>query len=291
MANVCIRGLDTGFVALGYARVAALGLVQGVTELMPISSTAHMRIVPALLGWTDPGSAFSAAMQLAALAAVVSYFWRDVKELLFGSLGAIKRRDFGDWNFRFSAWIVLATIPIGLAGLSLSRLLNACHSPFRSLVVVGVSCLVMALLLALAEVRARHKRTMDDINLGDAMLVGLAQVGALVPGVSRSGSTLTAALSLGMKRDEAARFSFLLGLPAITLAGLKELWELHKIGLPAHGWAVLAVGVAVGSLSAFIGIWGLMRILERFSAWPFVVYRIFIGLVLLIGVGFGWLAN
>lgn len=291
MANACIRGLDTGFVALGYAKVAVLGLVQGVTELMPISSTAHMRIVPALLGWTDPGSAFSAAMQLAALAAVVSYFWSDVRELLFGSLGAIRRRDFGDWYFRFSMWIVLATIPIGIAGLALSKLLNACHSPFRSLVVIGISCLVMAGLLAVAELRARHKRTIDDVSLVDALAVGIAQVGALVPGVSRSGSTLTAALALGLKRDEAARFSFLLGLPAIALAGLKELYELHKIGLPAHGWAILAVGVAVGSLSAFVGIWGLMRILERFSAWPFVIYRIALGLALLVGVGMGWLPN
>jgi len=291
MVDACIRGLDTGFVALGYAKVAALGLVQGVTELMPISSTAHMRIVPALLGWTDPGSAFSASMQLAALAAVVTYFWRDVRDLVFGSLSALKRRDFSDWYLRFSIWIVLATIPIGIVGLALSKVLNSCHSPFRSLTVIGVSCLVMGLLLALAEARAKHKRTIDDVSLADAMIVGVAQVGALVPGVSRSGATLTAALSLGLQRDEAARFSFLLGLPAITLAGLKELYELHKVGLPAHGWAILAVGVIVGSVSAFVGIWGLMRILERFSAWPFVLYRILLGLLLLGGVGLGLLAN
>jgi undecaprenyl-diphosphatase len=213
---------------LGYAKVAVLGVIQGITELLPISSTAHMRVVPALLGWQDPGSAFSAAMQLAALTAVVTYFWSDVRQLVFGSLAALGRRDFKDASLRLSVWIVIGTIPIVLAGLALSGILNTCTSPLRALSVVGWACLVMALLLALAELSARHLRTIRSVSLRDAVLVGLAQVGALIPGVSRSGSTLTAALALGFKREEAARFSFLLGLPAIALAGLKELWELHK---------------------------------------------------------------
>jgi undecaprenyl-diphosphatase len=291
MADACTAGLDTGFVALGYAKVAILGLVQGVTELMPISSTAHMRVVPALLGWRDPGSAFSASMQLAALVAVLTYFGSDIRDLLLGSLTAIRRRDFGNWYFRFSVWILLATAPIALAGLALSKTLNACNSPLRGLVVIGVACLVMAVLLGLAEIMARHKRTIDHVTLLDAMVVGIAQIGALIPGVSRSGSTLTAALFLGLERDEAARFSFLLGVPAIALAGLKEIWELHKAGLSGHGWAVLAVGLITGSISSLIGIWGLMRILERFSAWPFVVYRAILGFGLLAGVGLGWLSN
>jgi undecaprenyl-diphosphatase len=283
MATACTNGLDTGFVDLGYMKVAALGVVQGITELLPISSTAHMRIVPTLLGWKDPGSAFSAAMQLAALAAVISYFWGDIRTLTIGSVEALKRRDFSDWSFRFVVWIALATVPIGLAGLLLSHTLNTCGSPLRSLPVIGFSCIVMAALLAIAELYCNHKRSLDHVTLKDALIVGFAQVGALIPGVSRSGSTLTAALFLDLKREEAARFSFLLGLPAITLAGLKELWELHKAHLDLHGWSMLAVGLIVASLSAFAAIWGLLRILERFSAWPFVAYRAFIGLVLLIG--------
>ena len=283
MATACTNGLDTGFVDLGYMKVAALGVVQGITELLPISSTAHMRIVPTLLGWKDPGSAFSAAMQLAALAAVISYFWGDIRALAIGSIDALKRRDFSDWSFRFVVWIALATVPIGLAGLLLSHTLNTCGSPLRSLPVIGFSCIVMAALLAIAELYCNHKRSLDHVTLKDALIVGFAQVGALIPGVSRSGSTLTAALFLDLKREEAARFSFLLGLPAITLAGLKELWELHKAHLDLHGWSMLAVGLIVASLSAFAAIWGLLRILERFSAWPFVAYRAFIGLVLLIG--------
>jgi undecaprenyl-diphosphatase len=288
MAEVCTQGVDTGFVALGYAKVAVLGVVQGITELLPISSTAHMRILPAVLGWQDPGSAFSAAMQLAALAAVVSYFWSDVGQLAAHSLTAIVRADFKDRYFRLAVWIVLATIPIGVAGLALAGVLNSCNSPLRSLNVIGWACIVMAVLLAIAELRARHSRTIDDVSLADAMMVGIAQIGALIPGVSRSGSTLTAALALGFKRDEAARFSFLLGLPAIALAGFKEIWELHKAHLDAQGWSILAVGLVVASVSAFVAIWALMRLLERYSAWPFVVYRGVLGALLLLGMAAGW---
>jgi len=289
MASACTNGIDTGFVALGYAKVAVLGVVQGITELMPISSTAHMRIVPALFGWQDPGSAFSAAMQLAALAAVIGYFWNDVRDLILGSLAAIAGRDFSDRSLKLAIGIVIGTIPIGIAGLALAKLLNTCGSPIRGLEVVGVACIAMAILLGLAEVLARHQRAFERASLLDCLIVGIAQVGALIPGVSRSGSTLTAALFLGFRREEAARFSFLLGLPAIALAGLKELVELRHAGLDAQGWSVLIVGLVVASLSAFVAIWALLRILERFSAWPFAVYRAFIGVVLLAGVAVGWL--
>ena len=290
MVAECTNGLDTGFVSLGYAKVMVLGVVQGITELMPISSTAHMRLVPAVLGWRDPGSAFSAAMQLAALAAVITYFWSDVRGLVFGSVSAVARRDWRDKSFRFAVAIVLATIPIVIGGLLLSPILNACNSPLRTLLVIGWASLVMALLLALSEILCRHRRTLDKATLLDALIVGIAQVGALIPGVSRSGSTLTAALFLNFKRAEAARFSFLLGLPAITLAGFKELWELRHASLDAYGWSVLGVGLFVATLSAFAAIWGLLRILERYSAWPFVVYRALMGLVLVVGSYLGWLA-
>ncbi len=287
MTGTCGQGLDTSFVALGYSKVAALGVVQGITELMPISSSAHMRIVPALLGWPDPGAAFSAAMQLAALAAVVSYFWIDVRSLAIGAACALGQRDWADRELRLVFWIGLATLPIVVAGWLLSPILNTCNSPLRSLYVIGASSIVMALLLGLAEVMARHIRTLEDVKLSDALTVGIAQVGALIPGVSRSGSTFTAALFLGLKRVEAARFSFLLGLPAITLAGCKELWELYKVHLDAHAWSVLAVGVITGSVAAFFAIWGLLRILENFSSWPFVVYRGLIGLLLIVGAATG----
>ena len=144
--------------------------------------------------------------------------------------------------------------------------------------------------MALTEVFARHRRSVENASLADALLVGIAQVGALIPGVSRSGSTLTAALGLGFEREEAARFSFLLGIPAIALAGSKELWELHRANLDMHAWSVLALGLIVASVSAFVAIWALMRFLERFSAWPFVIYRGVLGVLLLVASSQAWLA-
>jgi undecaprenyl-diphosphatase len=140
-----------------------------------------MRIVPTLLGWTDPGSAFSAIMQLAALAAVLSYFAKDVRALLAGSVLAIQKRDFQSPPFRMSVAILLATIPIGLADLLLSSMLNACNTQFRSLQVIAVASIVMAVLLAISELTCKHVRRMEQMRLRDALWVGLAQVGALIP--------------------------------------------------------------------------------------------------------------
>jgi len=156
VAGICTDGVDTGFAALGYAKVAFLGVVQGITELLPVSSTAHMRLVPALLGWQDPGSAFSAAMQLAALAAVVTYFWSDVRGITVGSLRAVGQRDWRSSNLRLALAIAVATVPIVIAGVLLGPVLNACGSPLRTLPVIGVACLVMGALLALAEIYRRQ---------------------------------------------------------------------------------------------------------------------------------------
>jgi undecaprenyl-diphosphatase len=282
-AGHCAGQLDTGFVALGPLKVAFLGVVQGISELLPISSTAHMRAIPALLGWPDPGSAFSAAMQLAALAAVLIYFRSDIAALVTGSSAALAKRDWADRELRLAAAIVLATIPIGIAGLALTKVLNECGSPLRTPMVIGAACFAMALLMGWAELSARHRRGAEQLTLMDAILIGIAQVGALVPGFSRSGSTLTAALALGFKREDAARVSFLLGIPAIALAGGRELWLLHKAGLPSQGWEILAIGLVVSSLSAYVAIWWLMRFLERSSTWPLVIYRALFGLVLMAG--------
>jgi undecaprenyl-diphosphatase len=280
--NGCTAGVDIGFAALGHARVALLGVIQGLSELLPISSTAHMRIVPALFGWRDPGSAFSAAMQLAALAAVVSYFRKDIRQLATGATDALRAGRWADPDLRFVIGIGIGTVPLLIAGVLLSPVLNACDSPLRTLPVVGIACLIMGLLLILSELVASHRRRLPQSTLLDAIVIGLAQVGALIPGVSRSGSTLTAALLLGFQRTDAARFSFLLGLPAIFLAGMREIWILRGAGLGVEGWSVLATGIVVASISAFAAVWLLMRILERFATWPFALYRIVLGAALII---------
>ena len=147
-------------------------------------------------------------------------------------------------------YIIVATIPIGIVGLALSKVLNACDSPLRTPLLVGAASFVVALIMGLAEWTASHKRKADSLTLWDSIIIGLAQVGALIPGVSRSGATFSGAMFLGFNREDAARVSFLLGIPAIFLAGAKEIWEMHKAGLPDHGWSILARGpcrlVAVG---------------------------------------------
>jgi undecaprenyl-diphosphatase len=289
-AHHCTGTVDTSFVALSAGKVAILGVVQGISELLPISSSAHMRAVPAFLGWPDPGAAFSAAMQLAALAAVIVYFWRDLAAVTAGFFRAFATGSYRTPEFRLGAGIILATIPIVIAGTLLSGVLNRCGSPLRTPMVIGIACFVMALLMGLAEIVARHTRKGDTLTYWDAIIVGIAQVGALIPGVSRSGSTLTAALFLGFKREQAARISFLLGIPAIAAAGLKEVWELHKAGLPQEGWHLLGIGLVVASISAFFAIWGLMRFLERASTWPLVIYRALFGLVVIGGAYYGWIS-
>ncbi len=290
-AAACPGDIDLGFVQLGWFKIIVLGIVQGITELLPISSTAHLRLVPGLLGWQDPGSAFSAAMQLASLTAVVSYFWKDINRLIGSTIRAVSQQDYQNPDFRLTIGILVGTIPIAIAGFVLKKTLNACGSPFRTLTVIGVASIVMSLLLALAEKTGNRDRDFKQLSLIDGVWVGLAQALALIPGVSRSGSTLTAALFLGMERETAAKFSFLLGLPAIVLAGALELHALLKAGLSLEGWLLLLLGLAIASLSAFAAIYGLLRYLEKRSTWIFVWYRLGMGVLLLLGISAGFLRN
>src|SRR5580698_214564 len=228
--------VDLGFAQLTVLQVVVLGIVQGITELLPVSSTAHLRVIPGLLGWRDPGSAFSAAMQLASFVAVVTYFWSDIRKLAGSSLTALAARDYQSQDLRLVLGIIVGTVPLVVAGALLRPILNGCHSLLRGLIVIGIASITMSVLLAIAERAARHTRSFSQLTLSDGVWVGLAQGLALIPGVSRSGATLTAALFRGMERETAARFSFLLGLPAITLAGFYELYVLLKAGLSSEGW-------------------------------------------------------
>ncbi|HKV44922.1 MAG TPA: undecaprenyl-diphosphate phosphatase [bacterium] len=284
--------ININFTQLGPLRIIVLGIVQGITELLPISSTAHLRIIPSLLGWPDPGSAFSAAMQLASLLAVAIFLGGDALRIAGRAAAAAKRGDWHDHSLRMTVGILIGTLPIAIAGLALKKTLEGCASPLRGLVVIGWACVIMGVLLALAERYGQRgtgqaKRQWADLTLRDCITVGLAQAFALVPGVSRSGSTLTTGLALGMERAAAAWFSFLLGLPAIVLAGLVELLALRKAGLHAHGWALLALGLASGSASAYLALWALVRYLKAHTSWVFVWYRILLGILLLWGAARG----
>lgn len=258
-----------------------LGVVQGLTEFLPISSTAHLKVVPVLLGWGDPGVAFTAVIQLGSIVAVLAYFRSDLAGVLSGVSRALRQGSWDDPDARLGVAIALGTLPIVLAGLALKRFVpDYDNSVLRSLTSIGIVSIVMALLLALAELIGSRRRRLETVRSRDGLLVGLAQALALVPGVSRSGSTLTASLFDGWQRAAAARFSFLLGIPAITLAGLVEIKA--AIAAPANGGVIpMLVGVLVAAVVSWLAIAWLLRFLRNHSTWVFVGYRLLFGLLLL----------
>jgi len=259
-----------------------LGVVQGLTEFLPISSTAHLKVVPVVLGWGDPGVAFTAVIQLGSIAAVLAYFRSDLAEVFAGILRAFRYGQWADPAARLGVAIAIGTVPIVLAGLALKLWFPGYeNSAIRSLRVIAIVSIVMALFLALAELVGRRRRGLDQVLPRDGLLVGAAQALALLPGVSRSGSTLTASLFDGWQRPAAARFSFLLGIPAITLAGLVELKD--GLSAPANGGAIpLLVGIVSAAVVSWLAIAWLLRFLQQHSTWVFVGYRLLFGIVILI---------
>ena len=257
---------------------AVLGVVQGITEFLPISSTAHLRIVPALLGWEDPGAAYSAVIQLGTVVAVLAYFWKDIFKLTRGFLkGIALRQPFGTEESRLAWFVGLGTIPISVIGLLFK---SAIKTSLRSLYVISASLIVLAIVLFVVERVASHKRTLSEMTLKDGLIVGLWQALALIPGSSRSGTTITGGLSLGLRREDAARYSFLLSIPATTLAGLLELKELIQ-ATSRPDTSALVVGTVVSFIAGIAAISGLLRFVKSRSMFTFVVYRIGLGLLLL----------
>lgn len=284
MATACSNGIDTGFVDLGTAQAAVLGAVQGIAEILPISATAHMRIMPTFLGWPDPGAAFTAAMQLATLLAVVTFFWRDLWRVTQGAFVAVKSGDYRGFEFRLAVGMIVANVPIVVAGVALRGQFDSCGTTARDLWTIGAASVGMAVLMGLAELVGRRRRAFEDVRLRDAVVIGICQIGALVPGVSRTGSALTAALLMNLTRVEAVRVSFLLGLPVIVGVALRGLLELKRAGLDAHGWQVFGVGLAGATVAAVAAMWLLTKVMERFSIWPFAIYRGLMGAFLLLVV-------
>jgi undecaprenyl-diphosphatase len=258
-----------------------LGLVQGITEFLPISSTAHLRLVPALLGKGDPGAAFTAVIQLGSLVAVIGFFLTELLAMVRAALSS-GRRDSPEARRLF--YMVVGTIPVGLAGLAFHK---AIEGPLRTLTVIGTALIVVGLLMAVADRFAAGEREVKDLTLRDALLIGLAQALALIPGTSRSGITLVAGMALGLRRDAAARFSFLLSVPAIGAAGV---FEFPKV-LAAEGisGAALAAGLLAAAVSSYLSIAWLLRFLRTRKTTPFVVYRVLLGLLLIAGTAAGHL--
>jgi len=268
-----------------WLQALVLGLVQGLTEFIPVSSTAHLRVVPALLGWDDPGAAFTAVIQLGTLVAMLVYFAEDIRRLAWAGLQCLWRPDVRAGSDARLAWAIAAgNVPIVLLGLAFRRFIE---SGARSLVLIAAMLIAVALLLAWAERRARQQRVTADLGFGQVLAIGAFQALALLPGASRSGSTILGGLLLGMRRDEAARFSFLLGIPAILGAGLFQLAALLRHG-PSSGWLPLAVASLAALVSGYWSIGFLLRYLTTHSTRLFVGYRLLLGAVLLLLAWQGW---
>ena len=258
-----------------------LGVVQGLTEFLPISSTAHLKVVPVLVGWGDPGVSVIAVIQLGSIAAVIGYFRDDLRSVLRGISSAVRRGQWREPDARLGIAMAVGTVPILIAGL----LIKLCWpgyetSPLRSVPAIAIVSIVMAALLALAEKLGPRSKRLEQVQGRDGLVVGLAQALALIPGVSRSGSTLTASLFDSWKRPDAARFSFLLGIPAITLAGVVELKDAFA-DFSLAGVLPLMVGILSAAVVSWLAIDWLLKYLQRHSTWIFVIYRLLFGVLLL----------
>ncbi|HBS05777.1 MAG TPA: undecaprenyl-diphosphatase [Leptospiraceae bacterium] len=274
-----------------------LGLVQGLAEFIPISSTAHLRIIPAFMQLKDPGAAYSAVLQLGTLLSLIVYFRKDLGEFIVATYRSLfpgegKRLDFAqfrDWDLdaRMPYYLIIGTIPVSVFGLVLKDFIVG---PFRSLYVISGSLIVLALFLWWADRIGKKERTVSSITMLDAFWIGMAQALALVPGASRSGTTLMMGLFLGLTRQGSMRFSFLLSIPAIGLSGVYELIkdfdELQSLGLEG-----LLLGTIVAGLSGYIAVAGLLRYLRTHSTFIFVAYRILLGILILVLLGAGWIMD
>ena len=257
-----------------------LGVVQGLTEFLPISSTAHLRIIPAMVGWPDPGAAFTAVTQLGTVAAVLLYFRVDLARITAAWLRSLPRpRERRSLDARLGWYIVLGTVPIAVLGFAFE---TPIETVARNLYLISGTLIGLGLLLLLAERVGTRERGMDSLDARDGVVVGLAQAAALVPGVSRSGATITAGLFLGLDRSAAARFSFLLSVPAVVLSGV---FQLGSILGGTEGRAVGPVALVVATALAFVvgyaSIAFLLRFLANHSTGVFVAYRIGLGLLVL----------
>ncbi|MEO1429713.1 MAG: undecaprenyl-diphosphate phosphatase [Cyanobacteria bacterium J06632_19] len=269
-----------------------LGFVQGATEFLPISSTAHLKAVPVALGWGDPGVAFSAVIQLGSIAAVLCFFWKDLSRIFKGATRAMALSDYMDFDFRLCMGILFGTFPILLFGIIIKIFIpDFDNSPLRSMSAIAIASIVMSILLGLAEKFGKRGRDFENLLMLDGLLMGFAQALALIPGVSRSGSTLTAGLFLNLERETAARFSFLLGIPAISLAGLVKLQDLLLAGVDASQMTSLTAAIISSGVFSYLAIASLLRFLKTQSTWVFVWYRLVFGVLILGSIATGLLEN
>ncbi len=246
-----------------------LGILQGATEFVPVSSSGHLVLVPWLLGWPEPGLLFDTMVHWGTLLAVLAYFWRDWWLLISAWLRGLVRWNWSEPYARMMWLLILGSVPAALLGFFLEDFFE---SLFSEPVWVSIFMLVTAAMLAASEYTAKQTRVAGNLNWRDALIIGAAQGAAIAPGISRSGATISAGLWRGLERAEAARFSFLLGTPAILGAGLFQLVNLLGGPNPTVDVAVLVAGIVSAALAGYICIWALLRYLQRGRLYPFAIY-------------------
>jgi undecaprenyl-diphosphatase len=263
---------------MDYILAILMGIAQGLTEFIPVSSTAHLRIIPELFHKEDAGAAFTAVIQIGTLLSLLVYFRKDILTLTKGFFISLLKKDFKNPDFLISSYIIIGTIPIVIFGILLKRLIE--HQ-FRSMTVIGSSLIIFAILLIASEIAGKKEKDINSLSVKDAVLIGLAQALALIPGASRSGVTICMALFLGYKRESAARYSFLLSIPSVLGAGLFELKEVIKGGNNFDQISVIISTVA-SFISGLIAIEFLLRFLVNHRVNIFAYYRIALGAIILI---------
>ncbi|MHA1538239.1 MAG: undecaprenyl-diphosphate phosphatase [Alphaproteobacteria bacterium] len=262
--------------------ILVLAMVQGITEFLPISSSAHLILVPKINGWPDQGLAFDVAVHVGTLGAVAVYLWRDVGSIFAGLYQATRRR-FSP-GLRLLGVLIVATIPVGIIGFLVEKYVG---DGLRSVQLIAWASIGFGLLLYVVDRISLTVNRMEHVGIGAAIIIGLAQVLALIPGTSRSGITMTAARMLGYERTDAARFSMLMSIPVILAAGLLKGYKIYKAEDVQLGLDAL-IGGAIAFVAALIAIAAMMSWLKKASFTPFVIYRIILGFVLLAWV-YGWM--
>ncbi len=262
---------------MDFFQILVLALVQGLTEFLPISSSAHLILAPKLLGWEDQGLAFDVAVHIGSLAAVIFYFRKQLQTMTLDWCQSVAtRQEVGESKLAW--WVIIGTIPAGLAGLFLKDFIELF---LRTPTIIALATIIFGLLLWYADARKSHNRSENSLTLKDVIFIGSLQALALIPGASRAGITMTAALLLGLKRDAAARFSFLLSIPIILAAGGKMSMELMNTATHID-WFAMALGVLISAVSAYACIHFFLKLLEKMSLLPFIIYRLILGIFLFV---------
>lgn len=261
---------------IGWFEAVVLGLIQGLTEFLPISSSAHVLIVSKIFGWGDPGAAFTAVIQIGTEAAVIVYFRKDLLRILSAWFRSLRTRK-GTFDSRLGWYIIIGTVPIVVLGVSFTRQIETAA---RNLWLVSSVLILFGLVLGFADRYGTKMRSLSGITPRDGVILGFGQALALIPGVSRSGATITTALALGYTREAAARYSFLLAIPAVLGAGF---YEASKIGAASSvAWGPTLTATTISFLVGYAVITWLLRYISTHSFLPFVIYRVVLGSAVLV---------